>query len=118
MNLAQLAVDAGDDRRAAYWIGELASARKGMEKTMRDDLARYPDQAEWRPAVEGRRFWKSGPARWLLEAAKRGALALAAGLLGAFLLGQAAEAAPTTDSGIETVAHDGGKSAKGGAGGN
>lgn len=85
VNLAQLAVDAGDLRRAEYWLGELSTARKRMDDSMRIDLAKYLEQAEWGGAVESTRFWRSGPAKWIRAAARRGALCavLLLGLLGA-----------------------------------
>ncbi len=119
VNLAQLAVDGGDLRRAEYWIGELSAARKAMEEPMRDDLARYLDQAEWSGAVAEERFWKGGPLRWLREAAGKGVLVLAALLLLAWTL-TAPPASAHPDPGVEPVVAHGGPrgNAKGGAGGN
>ncbi len=119
VNLAHLAVDAGDLRRAEYWVGELATARRRMGESMLVDLARYLDQAEWRPAVEETRCWRAGPARWIAAAARKGLLAL---LLAAFLalgvqVGSARAAEP--DRG-PTIASPAGPPppARGGAGGN
>jgi hypothetical protein len=78
VNLAHLAVDAGDLRRCEYWIGELASARRRMEPPMQSELARYLAEAEWSGAVERTRFWRGGPLKWIGEAARRGALVLLA----------------------------------------
>ena len=61
VNLAQLAVDAGDEKRCEYWIAELTAARRGMTEAMKNDLARYLHETEWTRSVEPRRFWRSGP---------------------------------------------------------
>jgi hypothetical protein len=65
VNLVHLAVDARDLKRAEYWIGELSAARKHMGETMQRELAKYLDGAEWSHSVEGNRFWRSGPAKWI-----------------------------------------------------
>ena len=118
VNLAQLAVDAGDARRAAYWITELGAARKGMEDTMKDDLARYLHQAEWTGAVEERRFWRNGPGRWLAQAAKRGIVPLLVLALGiATAVAPTAVAEPMPDRDLVVVSNKGAK-ARSGAGGN
>jgi hypothetical protein len=78
VNLAHLAIDAGDERRCEYWIGELAAARRKMEPEMQRELSRYFSEAEWTGAVERTRFWRAGPRKWIAEFARRGALALAA----------------------------------------
>jgi len=129
VNLAQIAADEGDLRRAEYWVGELAQARKSMDDEMRDDLARYLDQADWRDQSEPLRFWKSGPARWIKEAAKKGVLALALGALLALLLTPpaavhaiSADPAAVHAASADPVATErgrrDGREAKGGAGGN
>jgi hypothetical protein len=115
VNLAQLAMDAGDSKRAEYWIGELSSARKRMSDPMKAGLARYLREAEWTSSVEGMRFWRNGPMRWLQEAGRVvAALALALALTAA--AAPSAQTAPAHDLPIETVAHGGG--GKGGSGGN
>jgi hypothetical protein len=115
VNLAQLAMDAGDSKRAEYWIGELSSARKRMSDPMKAGLARYLREAEWTSSVEGMRFWRNGPMRWLQEAGRVVAvLALALALTAA--AAPSAQTAPAHDLPIETVAHGGG--GKGGSGGN
>ncbi len=122
VNLAQLAVDARDYKRAEYWIGELASARKGMDDVMKTALAEYLGQAEWSASVEEKRFWKSGPGKWLKDAAKKGAVvAFAIGLvLGLGLASGPASGA--TDRGPDVVENGGrgggGGSSNSGAGGN
>lgn len=117
VNLAQIAVDARDLRRAEYWVGELSGARKRMDDEMRDGLARYLDEAEWTRPVEGKRFWRSGPRRWLEEAVRRGVLPLLAFLLlWVGLSVQPASGYPTPSRGLDTVAAGGGGSS--GAGGN
>jgi hypothetical protein len=115
VNLAQMAVDARDPRRAEYWIGELSAARKRMTLEMQDALARYLEQAEWTRPVEPKRFWRSGPAKWLREAARRGALALLALALAFGLAGTPASAGPPPVDGVDTVRGGGDSS---GAGGN
>src|SRR5262245_15765865 len=137
VNLAHLAVDAGDERRCEYWLGELATARKKMEPEMQLELARYLSEAEWSGAVARTRYWRAGPLKWIAEAARRGLLALVAvvGLAGHLLPGRAL-ASPAgavagaerhggsgpTDGGPEPLAHGGGGSRGGGgssgAGGN
>jgi tetratricopeptide (TPR) repeat protein len=122
VNLAQLAVDAGDFRRAEYWLGELSAARRGMEEAMQDDLARYLDQAEWSEAVAPKRFWKSGPLRWLKEAAAKGVLALAAFVFVSALAAPPASAESGSDAPTVLERSSSGSSrgggARGGAGGN
>ncbi len=115
-NLTELAVDAHDRRRAEYWVGELAAARKGMGDALRDDLARYLHQAPWAEAVESTRFWRSGPLRWIAEAGRKGVLALLVGAgIALFATSPPVHAASTSP---DTVAHGGKQSARGGAGGN
>ncbi|MDJ0787856.1 MAG: hypothetical protein QNK05_13685 [Myxococcota bacterium] len=129
VNLAQVAVDEGDLRRAEYWVGELAQARKGMDEEMRDDLARYLDQADWKDAADTQRFWKTGPLRWIQEAVGKGVLALLMGALlalGVAAAGPAAAADAPSPAVLEAHADPGsvergprgGREAKGGAGGN
>ncbi len=134
VNLAHLAVDAGDERRCEYWLGELAAARKKMEPEMQLELARYLSETEWSGVVAPTRCWRAGPQKWIAEAARRGLLVLlaVAGLAG--LLAPAPAVASDLPSlargslrgGPETVAHDGsgggggdgGGDADSGAGGN
>jgi hypothetical protein len=78
VNLAQIAMDVGDEKRCEYWVGELSAARKGMTDVMKDDLARYLHEAEWTRPVEQRRFWKNGPVKWIREALRKGALSVLA----------------------------------------
>lgn len=123
VNLAQMAVDSGDIKRAEYWVGELAAARKRMDDNMQRGLVQYLDQAEWTGPVEDMRFWKSGPARWLREAAKCSVLALLGLTLMLGLTSHPAWAGETTmhEQGPDTVAHGGGSKGGGnnsGAGGN
>jgi hypothetical protein len=122
VNLAQLAADAGDFRRCEYWLSELTAARKKMEEPMQDELARYLHEAEWTRALERRRFWASGPARWIAEAVRKGVLAALAALaiaLGAALLPPVAEAAAQPDGAPVAVEHGGRSGGKNsGAGGN
>ncbi|MGI9592706.1 MAG: hypothetical protein ACR2P8_15155 [Myxococcota bacterium] len=120
VNLAQMAMDEGDDRRCEYWIAELAAARKRMNEDMKDDLARYLDDAEWTRPVERERFWKAGPTKWLREAAKRGALAvLAIAALAGAVLSLPASAEPLGASAPDAVEHGGRRgSNNSGAGGN
>jgi hypothetical protein len=122
VNLAQLAADAGDARRCEYWLSELTAARKKMEEPMQDQLAKYLHEAEWTRSVERRRFWESGPARWIAEAARKGALAALAMLaiaLGAALLPPVAEAVAHPDGAPVAVEHGGrGGGKNSGAGGN
>ncbi len=115
VNLAQLAVDARDYKRAEYWLGELAAARKGMDEVMKESLAEYLAQAEWSAAVEGKRFWRSGPRKWIAEVARRGALILVVCALALGLAGDLASAA--TASPGDPIAH-GGRRSNSGAGGN
>jgi hypothetical protein len=115
VNLAQLAVDARDIRRAEYWIRELGTARKRMDDDMKAGLARYLDEAEWTRSVERRRCWQHGPFRWLREAVAKGVLPLLAAV---FLIAASvppASAAPATPLEV-SVAHGGGSHS--GAGGN
>lgn len=114
VNLAQLALEAGDERRCEYWIGELAAARKRMTDEMTSALVRYLSEAEWSRPIEPTRFWKGGPMKWIREAARRGVLAgVAALLLACVLAAPAADAAPTSP--ISGVVEGGNNS---GAGGN
>ena len=115
VNLAQLAFDAGDLRRGEYWIGELAGARKAMDEGMKDDLARYLNDAEWTRAVDQTSFWNKGPKRWLREAARRGVLVLAALALAASLAWHPPQAGAAEWS---PVSHKPIKTKHGGAGGN
>jgi hypothetical protein len=122
VNLAHLAIDAGDERRCEYWIAELAAARRKMEPEMQQELARYLAEAEWSGVVERTRYWRAGPLKWIAEAARRGALVLlvVVGLAG--LLSSAPAAADVSAPGAP-VAHDGrggggGGGANSGAGGN
>jgi tetratricopeptide (TPR) repeat protein len=122
VNLAQMAVDAGDLPRAEYWVGELATVRKRMDEDMQRGLARYLDQAEWTGPVEEMRFWRNGPRKWLREAAKKSFLSVLALVL---LLGPAAPLASggsASPRGVDIVAHGGGSRGAGGnnsgAGGN
>lgn len=85
---------------------------------MKDDLARYLHQAEWTGAVEGKRFWRSGPRRWLREATRKGLLALFALVFGLGLPAPPAHADASDAAAIERVAHDGEKARNSGAGGN
>jgi hypothetical protein len=71
-------MDAGDEKRCEYWVGELSAARKAMTDVMKDDLARYLHETEWTRPVEQRRFWKNGPSKWIREALRKGALAVLA----------------------------------------
>ena len=118
VNLAQLAMDAGDEKRCAYWMGELSSARRKMSEAMQDDLARYLREAEWTRPVEERRFWRNGPSRWIREGFAKGVLvaAILVSLLSTLLV------TPSTAeslAGLDPVAHDGGRGSKhSGAGGN
>lgn len=118
VNLAQMAMDAGDEKRCEYWVGELQSARKRMNDGMKDELARYLTDAEWTRPVEEKRFWKSGPARWIAEAVRQGILALAALLLAGSLLAPPVSAGPLAQGGADTVANGGERSNNSGAGGN
>jgi hypothetical protein len=114
VNLAQMAVDARDFRRAEYWIAELGAARNRMTQDMKDALARYLNEAEWIRPVDRKRFWKNGPAKWLRDAARRGVLAALALALMLGLAAGPASADPPPVDGVDTV-FSGGKS---GAGGN
>jgi tetratricopeptide (TPR) repeat protein len=122
VNLAQLAVDAGDEKRCEYWLGELAAARRRMTDAMKDDLAGYLHDAEWTRSVEDKRHWNSGPAKWIREALKRGALAtLALLLLIGALVAPPASAATPAQGGPDTVCNGGRRGGGGnnsGAGGN
>ena len=122
VNLAQMAVDAGDLKRAEYWVGELAAVRKRMDETMHRGLARYLDQAEWTRPVEEMRFWKNGPRKWLREAAKKGFLPVLALVLVLGLSTPPASGGEVSMRGVDTVAHGGGSRSGGGnnsgAGGN
>jgi hypothetical protein len=119
VNLAQLAMDAGDEKRCEYWIGELQAARKRMSDEMKRQLATYLAEAEWTRPVEGKRFWQSGPARWLGEGLRRGAVALAAlALLFAALASAPAAAQAPLGGGPDSAANDGRRNNDSGAGGN
>ncbi|MEE9607437.1 MAG: hypothetical protein V3U03_06815 [Myxococcota bacterium] len=120
VNLAHMAVDAVDLKRTEYWIGELGSARKRMDETMQKGLVRYLVEAEWSKAVEGKKFWRNGPARWLREAAKAGLLTLALLCLSLSLATPPASGAAPPYGGIDSVAHGGKRGGGGhsGAGGN
>jgi hypothetical protein len=122
VNLAQLAADAGDARRCEYWLSELTAARKKMEEPMQDQLARYLHEAEWTRALERRRFWSTGPARWIADATRKGVLAALAALaiaLGAALVPPVAEAVAHPDGAPVAVEHGGrGGGKNSGAGGN
>jgi hypothetical protein len=120
VNLAQLAMDAGDEKRCEYWVGELTAARKGMTDAMKDDLARYLHETEWTRPVEGRRFWKNGPAKWLGEALRKGVLAiLALALLSATLVAPPASTQASVGRTPDTVEHGGHRGGNNsGAGGN
>jgi hypothetical protein len=118
VNLAQMALDEGDAKRCEYWMGELNAARRGMTDAMQDGLARYLHEAEWTRAVEGKRFWKNGPGRWIREALAKGVLAALAVLC--LLAPPPAAAGPLVDATSDTVAHGGGRGGgnNSGAGGN
>lgn len=120
VNLAQLAVDAGDEKRCEYWMGELTAVRKGMTDAMKDDLVRYLREAEWTRAVEEQRFWKNGPAKWIREALRKGALAvLAIALLLATFATPPASAQTLAERAPDSVEHGGGRGGNNsGAGGN
>lgn len=115
VNLAHLAIDAGDERRCEYWIAELGAARRKMEPEMQCELARYLSEVEWSGAVERTRFWRAGPQKWIAELGRRGALLLAAL---AALVALAAPPAALADERppVPAVARGGGGA--GGAGGN
>ena len=118
VNLAQLAMDAGDEKRCAYWMGELSSARRKMSQAMRDDLAHYLREAEWTRPVEGRRYWRNGPHRWIRDAVARGVLT-AMVLVSLFSVTLAVPVSAESPAGAGPVAHDGGRGSKhSGAGGN
>jgi hypothetical protein len=121
VNLAQMAVDTGDEKRCEYWMGELTGARKVMDETMKDELARYLREAEWTRPVEAKRFWRAGPARWIIEAARKGALSLLALLaLATALATPPASAQTPCDGGPDTVLNGDRRSGSrnSGAGGN
>ncbi len=118
VNLTHLALEAGDTRRAEYWLGELATARKTMDDTMKDDLAHYLREAPWAGAVDATPLWKKGPARWIREGAKRGAAVVAALLIAAGALGYATSASAAGEDTTRPVVFEPGKPANGGAGGN
>ena len=104
VNLAQMAVDGGDEKRCEYWIGELAGARKRMAESMKEDLAKYLVEAEWSAPVEEQRFWLGGPAKWIAEATRKGVLALLAlALLVGLLSTPPASADPLPQGGPDTV---------------
>jgi hypothetical protein len=120
VNLAQMAIDAGDEKRCEYWMAELQSGRKRMNDPMKDELAKYLSDAEWTRAVEQKRFWKSGPAKWIAEAVRQGILPLLAVLLLAgALLTPPASADPLSQGGVDSVEHGGRRGGNNsGAGGN
>ena len=121
VNLAQLAVDRRDTKRAEYWIAELAIARKRMDEDMQADLAKYLTHAEWTRPVEEQRFWRMGPVKWIAEAVKKGILPLLALCLVVALASPPAAADPIAASGVDTVDHRGRRGGGGndsGAGGN
>lgn len=118
VNLAQLAIDSGDEKRCEYWMGELQSARKRMNDAMKDELAKYLTDAEWTRPVEEKRFWKAGPAKWIAEALRHGVLALMALLLGAALLAPPALAELLPQGGPDVVRNGGERGNNSGAGGN
>jgi hypothetical protein len=121
VNLAQMAVDAGDMKRAEYWTGELAAARKRMDEPMQKSLVEYLDQAEWTGPVEGMRFWRSGPGKWLREAVAKGLLPVLMLALMFGLSSHPASGGELTMKGADIVAHGGGSKRGGnssGAGGN
>jgi len=120
VNLAQLALDAGDEKRCEYWMGELSAVRKGMTDAMKDDLTRYLHEAEWTRPVEERRFWKNGPTKWIREALRKGALAvLALAILLAALAAPPASAQASAGRTPDTVEHGGRRGGNNsGAGGN
>ena len=122
VNLAQMAVDGGDEKRCEYWIGELAGARKRMAESMKEDLAKYLVEAEWSAPVEEQRFWLIGPAKWIAEATRKGVLALLAlALLVGLLSTPPATADPLLQGGPDTVENGGrrgGGGSNSGAGGN
>jgi len=119
VNLAQMAVDSGDIKRAEYWIGELSAARKRMDESMHEGLVRYLDQAEWTSPVEQMRFWRNGPRKWLAEAIKHGLLATIAMTLMIGASSHHAFGGELTMTGADTVAHGGKKGGNNsGAGGN
>lgn len=117
VNLTQLAIEAGDVRRAEYWFGELATARKAMDDTMKEDLASYLREAPWAGSIEETPLWKKGPARWIRETARRGAVLVAALLLLGGVLGFATNAGAADDD-LRPVVFEPGAPANGGAGGN
>ena len=119
VNLAQMAIDAGDPKRCEYWLGELQAARKRMTDPMKDELAKYLVDAEWSRPVEQKRFWKVGPANWIAEAVRHGILPLLAVLvLAGALLAQPASAESPAQGGPDTVENGGGRGNNSGAGGN
>jgi hypothetical protein len=119
VNLAQLAMDAGDARRCEYWLGELSGARKRMSDEMKDDLAHYLREAEWTGPIEGSRLWRSGPVKWMKEATRRGVLItlVVLGLVGA-VFGTPASADSNPAGVADTVDHGGRRGNNSGAGGN
>jgi hypothetical protein len=111
VNLAHLAVDAGDHKRAEYWLSELGTARKRMGENMQRELAKYLDAAEWSQPVATQRFWTQGPAKWIERASGIVALLLLAALLNAPLQHQ-----PPTGEATDVASYGGGRG--GGGGGN
>ena len=121
VNLAHMASDNGDDRRCEYWVGELATARKRMDDDMKTALARYLEEAEWSRPVEGKRFWRAGPAKWIGDAVKRGMLVLFAALALTGSVTIPTDAVASSEATLEEVERerDRGRSGRhGGAGGN
>jgi len=119
VNLAQMAVDANDGKRAEYWIGELGAARKRMDDAMQQGLVRYLEQAEWSGPVEQTRFWRNGPRKWLAEAVKKGLLPIIAIFLMTGASSHPAWGGEMTMEGVDTVANGGEKGGNNsGAGGN
>ncbi|MDJ0847646.1 MAG: hypothetical protein QNK04_04590 [Myxococcota bacterium] len=119
VNLAQMAQDSGDDKRCEYWIGELQTARKRMSDEMTNELSKYLADAEWTRPIEGRRFWKAGPAKWLAEAVRKGVLAALAALALLAAAGSLpASADPLVHGAPDIVENGGGRSNNSGAGGN
>ena len=111
-------MDAGDEKRCTYWMGELTNARRRMSEAMQDDLSRYLREAEWTRPVESRRFWRNGPGRWIREALAKGVLT-AAVLASVVSFALAAPASAESLAGPDPVAHGGDRGAKhSGAGGN
>jgi hypothetical protein len=119
VNLAQMAADGGDERRCEYWVGELAAARKRMDEEMKQALGVYLEEAEWTRPVQEKRFWRSGPAKWIREGVRRGALVVLAVLALAGSVAAPTDAVASLDAGPDVVERGrGGDDRHGGAGGN